>query len=181
MWPRAKTFERLRITKTAALKFAQSTQNGAVGRLTGAHAAAIVRRGEDKFHNSQGQERVFKKSMEERLAPPLRTKQEGTSSQRTQKTRPALSFPVALNPQQWDPGENGLPVLKPVITQASQCLKAKGEDPARKQSSLQMQPSTLISPLAASWEKPRNTRIATSHHVQVWNTSTNDMLKEYCV
>jgi len=125
-------------------------QNGAAGHLTGAHAVAIVRGGENQFLRSQGQERVFRKPMEVRPAPPLKTKPEITSSQCTRKNRPALNSPIAPNLQRWGPGENGLPVHKHAIMRVSQYLKPKAEDPARKQSSLQMKPLTRVWPHVAS-------------------------------
>ena len=42
---------------------AQSMQDGAAGHLSGVSAMATVRRGENQFHRSQGQELVFRKPM----------------------------------------------------------------------------------------------------------------------
>ena len=47
----------------------QLMQDGAVGLLTGALVVVTVRRGENQFRLSQGQEHVFRKRMEAKIAP----------------------------------------------------------------------------------------------------------------
>ena len=78
---------------------AQLMPDGAVGHLNGALAVVTARKGENQFHISQGQERVFRKSTEARIAPSLKTRPERDMNPCTRKSRPALNFPTVLNLQ----------------------------------------------------------------------------------
>ena len=113
-------------------------QAGVTGHPSGAHAVPTVRRGKSQFHRSPGTEHVFRKCTEARIASYLRKKPEQTNSPYTRKNEPAPSFRIVQGLQPWDPGENGLAVLKHAFLWNPPCLKLKETDTVRKQSSRQM-------------------------------------------
>ena len=144
---------------------------GVVGRV-GAHAVATVRRGEKQFQRSLGQERVFRRSLEERTVLFWKTRPGWTSSRFTRRNTSALSFQIVLGTQHWDPGESGHLAHRSAIKKMGQFPGPREQDPVRKHLSLRIRVWTMASSLAkTSKRSTRSPRIVTSTFVQVNQTS----------
>ena len=132
---------------------------GVVGR-SGAHAVATVRRGEKQFQRSLGQERVFRRSLEERTVLFWKTRPGWTSSRFTRRNTSALSFQIVLGTQYWDPGESGHLAHRSAIKKIWQFPRPRGQDPVRKLLSLPITALMMASSLAKTSKlRPRIPRI----------------------